>query len=131
MAQSINHNVIAYANGTVLICALIKDLCGSIVTSDRLSSIKYSIYRLGEYGNNARTTVTGHTNRELTLENVFYDTVQQATFNGEQVKYNFRWTIDNTTAECFPNANARYLIRLDFFPVSGFISPVQITVDTI
>ncbi len=131
MAQAVNFSARAFAKGTALICAKVVGLAGNLIASEELSGIRYTIYSLGTRGNSERATVAGHENVSLSIGAVFYDELQTGTFNGSNVEYNFRWTIDNSENECFPNANEKYLVRIDFHPVSGFISPIQIMVDTI
>ncbi|MDO4628223.1 MAG: hypothetical protein Q4C70_03485 [Planctomycetia bacterium] len=131
MAQAVNFSVRAFANGTIFICSKVFDLAGTRITSADLSGISYTIYSLGTRGNSERRAVTGHENVSLSVADVFFDTLQTGVFNGSNVEYNFRWTIDNSENECFPNANEKYLVRIDFHPVSGFVSPIQIIVDAI
>lgn len=131
MAQAVNWTATAFANGTLLILARIKDLMDNDVTVSSLSAIKCTIYSLGKSGNSGRTVVDGHDHVSLTISNVFSDTITTATIDGTEVSYNFHYTLDNSTNECFPNAGERYLVRIDFMPVQGYISPVQILTNTI
>lgn len=131
MAQAVNWTATAFANGTILIMARIKDLAGTDVTVESLASIKYTVYSLGKSGNSGRTVVDGHDHVSLTIANVFSNTIQTQTIDGVEVSYNFRYIINNSVKECFPNAGERYLVRIDFMPVQGYISPVQILTNTI
>lgn len=131
MAQAVNWTTTAFANGTILILARIKDLADNDVTVSSLSDIKYTVYSLGKSGNSGRTVVEGHDHVSLTIANVFSDTIQTQTIDGTEVSYNFRYLIDDSVNECFPNSGERYLVRIDFIPVQGYISPIQILTNTI
>lgn len=131
MAQAINWTTTAFANGTILILARIKDLADNDVTVSSLSDIKRTVYALGKSGNSGRTVVAGHDHVSLTISEVFSDTITTQTIDGTEVSYNFRYLIDDSVNECFPHAGERYLVRIDFIPVQGYISPIQILTNTI
>lgn len=130
MAQAMNFKARAFAGGTLLVLALIKNLAGENITASELSAIRYTVYSLGVHTNSTRTAVTGHENVSLNVADVF-SAVRTLTVGGTERSYNFRWTPDRDTNEVFPNPDQKYLVRIDFDAANGFISPVQILVETI
>lgn len=128
--QATTYKLKAYSNGTILVLAHVKFLTGATVPVSDLSSIRYTVYSMGYHENGARTAITGH-NHVLLPKNDVFGALDTITINGQEISHNFHWTLDNSENEPFPDPHSKYLLRLDFTPSHGYISPVQILVETI
>ena len=121
------YRVEGYSNATALVVAHIRGLRGETLAPGDLSRITYSVYKLGNNGTTA-SPVSGHEEVDLVLSAVFFELdgrTYMSDGNMVVMDVNFEHQIDNTMSECFPERNARYLVRYNFYPVSGFVSPIQ------
>lgn len=109
-----------FKNGSAVLMARIVGPDGAAVTTADLTDLHYSILEVDHCEPDALVPVTGHDDVELTVGEVFYDTLQtDAAWTVDEEGYNFRHEINTTTHEAFPVAGADYQVRYEVTPVDG------------
>ena len=88
---------------------------GSYLQVADVSSIAYSIY-----DELTRSVVSGHNGVSLTPSQVIFDTLQlDKLWTADATGYNFRHTIDVSSAPAFPEADRSYVVEHVITPTSG------------
>ncbi len=109
-----------FKNGSAVLMARIVGLDGTPVGTSDLVDVHYSVLEVDPSDHNSLTPVTGHDDVELTVGDVFDDTLQTGEpWTVDATGYNFLHQIDVTTNEAFPTAGQSYQVRYEVTPVSG------------
>lgn len=117
-AQDIRGTV--FKNGSAVLLARIVGPDGDAVATSDLASIRYSVLAIDPIDHNTLTPVNGHDDAALTVEDVFYDTLQTGgAWSIDETGYNFRHELEVATDDAFPTAGTDYQIRYEVTPVSG------------
>lgn len=110
----------AFKNGPATLMARVVGPDGDALATTDLSSLHYSVLEVDPCDHDTLTPVTGHDNVELTIADVFFDTLQTGgTWSVDAKGYNFLHNLDVSTNDAFPTAGVRYLLRYEAVPVSG------------
>jgi hypothetical protein len=109
-----------FKNGAAVLMARIVGLDGDAVVTSDLVDVHYSVFEVNLSDPDSLTTIAGHDNVELTVGDVFYDTLQTGEpWSVDAVGYNFLHQIDVATNEAFLSAGASYQVRYEVTPVTG------------
>ncbi len=109
-----------FKNGSAVLLARVVGPEGDPVATTDISSLNYSVLEIDPCDPDALTPVAGHDNVQLTVGDVFYDSLQTGgPWSVDATGYNFLHEVDVSGDEAFPVAGARYLVRYEAVPVSG------------
>ena len=125
--QATIYTASVFAGGSAVIFALLKSLEGDDIEPADVSTITYSIHKLGKTTGSEYSEVPGHTNVSLTVSDVMFS-AESRTYNGKQKTVNFEWRVPNDQANPFPDKLNWYELRLNFTPVraGNYFSPLVI-----
>ena len=125
--QATIYTATAFSGGSAVIFALLKSLKGVNLAPTDVSSIVYSIHKLGKNIGDGYAAVTGHTNVSLTVADVMF-AAEDRVYNGVTETVNFEWRIPNNVNNPFPDRLNWYELRIDFTPslTGNYFSPLVV-----
>lgn len=118
--------IYVHPSGPARVRALLRDCSGNLITSDVVSSIKYTVYGISAAGKRTGT-VTGHDNIVVPLENILSEAAEDED-NG--LEYNFECLLSAQVDKPFPENNKNYELELILTDTNGEPHPKSILVRT-
>ncbi|MGW8256757.1 MAG: hypothetical protein ACWGMZ_04655 [Thermoguttaceae bacterium] len=132
MAEAIDIYATTFKNGSATMMARIVGSDAANITQADIATINYSVYLLDDQDADNRTTVTGHSQVNLPVYQVVFDTLQtDATWTVDTIGYNFRHELDVSVDPAFAVAGRRYLIEYVLTPVAGQVILVRFRINVI
>jgi len=103
----------AFENGSSVFLAQIREKSsGILLDPERITSIKYTVYRLDHSDPTVKTVMEGHDEVSLAVENVFFETpILDGLWDGDSVGYNFKHEPIVSTHPLFPIAGRHYSVE--------------------
>ena len=132
MAEAADLHGTAMKNGSVTLLARIVGAAGANIIRGDIGSIQYSVYLLDDQDADDRTPVTGHTDANLTVADVVFDSLQSdVLWTADSLGYNFRHVLDVSSDAAFAIAGRRYLVEYRLTPAVGQVILARFRINVI
>lgn len=113
------YGVVHHRAGADFLARLV-DADGVLIQPGGVASVNYSVFPIDGCDGGLREPVAGHTDVGLTPQAVLYDVLQLGgVWTTDSAGYNFRHTLDVSSAEAFPDFGGAYLVRYEVDLSSG------------
>lgn len=132
MAETRNIEGNAFKNGSAILLARVVGAGGAAIVRTDIAAIRYTIALLDDDQPDQRTTVEGHDDIALSVNDALFNSLQlDAMWTVDAVGYNFRHVVDVTTHPAFATAGRRYLVEHRLTPVNGQVIIVRFRINVI
>ena len=122
----------AFKNGSVTLLARVVGKDGQNIVQTDIASAKYSVYLLDDQDADGRTAATGHSDVDLTVADVVFNTLQNdALWTVDETGYNFRHVLDVSANQAFTIAGRRFLVEFELTPNTGQVILVRFRLNVI
>lgn len=117
---------LALKNSSAILLARVVGADGAPIVPAGVTAIHYSVTLLDEDEPDSETLVEGHTNRELVVADVLFESLQTGgMWDVDAVGYNFRHAIDVGAAQAFAQAGVFYRVRYELAVSGGQVIVVR------
>mgnify|MGYP000899701524 CR=1 FL=1 len=113
-------NALAAGGGALVVMNRLANVDGSQIEQEHVAAIEYTVYAVGPSG--TLEAVEGHDAEALDVADVIFDDLQTSApwdTDEDPSGYNFRHTVDVSTADAFPDWGRRYMVVYRVELVSG------------
>lgn len=109
-----------FKNGTLTMMARVDGWDAAPIVIADITAIAYTLSLLEEHDPDAATAITGHTAVAVSPGDALFDTLQtDAVWTVDETGFNFKYTLDVSTAAAFAIAGRRYRVEFTLTPAAG------------
>ena len=132
MADATDIHGVVFKNGSATCLARVVGADGTPITQASIDSAKYTAYLLDEHDPDARTAITGHTDVDVDVASLVFDSLQtDDLWDVDATGYNLRHVLDVSENQAFATAGRTYRIVFELTPANGQVILVRFRVHAI